>query len=164
MAKLWGKQGIPHKGWTLECVYDVREDGQSEDETSYETCMMCGHERIRYVHVVSHPDYGEKLLVGCQCAEKLADDYINPLRREKELRKKTSRRISFLKRTWKISAKGNEYLKIGNHYILIYKDRNTHKFTVKIDDKWGKKLFDAIEQAKVAAFKGVEYYKDKGEW
>lgn len=33
MANLWKQQGVPHKGWTLENVYDVREDGQSEDDT-----------------------------------------------------------------------------------------------------------------------------------
>ncbi len=39
MTNLWKQQGIPHKGWTLENVYEVREDGQWEDETTYETCM-----------------------------------------------------------------------------------------------------------------------------
>lgn len=164
MANLWKQQGIPHKGWTLENVYDVREDGQSEHETIYETCMMCGHEKIRYVHVVFHPDVAEELLVGCQCAEKLTDDYINPQRREKELRNKTSRRTNFLVRKWKISAKGNVYIKIDDHHILIREDNKTHKFIVKIDDKWGNKHFDSLEQAKIAAFKGIEYYKDKGVW
>lgn len=118
----------------MEYVYDVREDGQSEDEASYEICMMCGKERIRYVHVVSHPDYGEELLVGCQCAEKLTEDYINPKLKEKELRNKTNRRTNFFKRKWKISAKGNQYLNIDGHHILIMENRLTHKFIVKIDD------------------------------
>ena len=164
MTNLWKQQGIPHKGWTLVYVYDVREDGQSANETSYETCMMCGREKIRYVHVVSHPDYGDELLVGCQCAEKLTDDYINPQLREKELRNRNRQRSGFLKRKWKISAKGNEYLKIDNHHILILEDSKTHKFSVKIDDNWGKKHFDTPEQAKTAAFKGIEYYKNRGEW
>lgn len=64
MGNLWKQQGIPLKGWTLENVYDVRGDGQSEDETTYESCMMCGHEKIRYVHVISHLDFGGELLVG----------------------------------------------------------------------------------------------------
>ncbi len=164
MGNLWKQQGIPHKGWTLENVYDVRDDGQSEDETSYESCMMCGHEKIRYVHVVSHPDYGEELLVGCQCAEKLTGDYENPQRREKELKNRTTRRTNFLKRTWKISAKGNEYINVDNHNIIIKEDSTTHKFTVKIDDTWGKKHFDTSELAKIAAFKGIEYFKEKGDW
>ncbi len=164
MSNLWKQQDIPHKGWTLEYVYDVREDGQSEDEASYEICMMCGKERIRYVHVVSHPDYGEELLVGCQCAEKLTEDYINPKLKEKELRNKTNRRTNFFKRKWKISAKGNQYLNIDGHHILIMENRLTHKFIVKIDDNWGHKYFDTPEQAKTAAFKGIEFYKEKGKW
>ncbi len=95
---------------------------------------------------------------------KLTDDYINPQRREKELRNKTKRRISFIKRSWKISAKWNEYLKINNHHILINENSKTYKFTVKIDDNWDKRHFDTPEQAKAAAFKGIEYYKDNGVW
>jgi hypothetical protein len=79
--------------------------------------------------------------VGCQCAEKLTGDYENPQRREKELKNRTTRRTNFLKRTWKISAKGNEYINVDNHNILIKEDSTTHKFTVKIDDTWGKKAF-----------------------
>jgi len=63
-----------------------------------------------------------------------------------------------------ISAKGNEYLNIDDHHILINEDAKTHKFTVEIDDNWGKKHFETPEQAKAAAFKGIEYYKEKGEW
>ncbi len=67
----------------------------------------------RDVHVVFHPDMGEELLVGCNCSEKLTDDYENPQRREKELRNKTNRRTHFLKRKWRISAKWN-YKNIKN--------------------------------------------------
>lgn len=31
MANFWKQHGIPHKGWTLVDVIDVREDGQSEN-------------------------------------------------------------------------------------------------------------------------------------
>lgn len=164
MDNYWKRQGVPHKGWTLERVYDVRENGQSEEETTYEICMMCGHEKIRYVHVVTHHDHSNKLLVGCQCAERLTEDYINPQRIEKELRNKYSRLIRFIKRPWKISDKGNEYLNIGDHHILIREDKQSHIFTVKIDDIWGQKQFKTSEQAKTAAFKGIEYYKAKDEW
>jgi hypothetical protein len=40
MANLWNTSGIPHKGWTLMSVIDIREYGQSADETDYEVCMM----------------------------------------------------------------------------------------------------------------------------
>lgn len=49
MTNYWKKSGIPHKGWILKYVIGVRQDGESEDETDYKTCMMCGNEKIRYV-------------------------------------------------------------------------------------------------------------------
>jgi hypothetical protein len=37
MSNYWNIPGVPHKGWTLEYVYDIRDGGQSIDETEYET-------------------------------------------------------------------------------------------------------------------------------
>src|SRR5437868_6246740 len=82
MSNYWNIEGMPHKGWVLKDVFDVREDGQAVDETEYETCMMCNNERIRYVHVVTHPDVAEEFKVGCVCAEKMTNDYVNPKRIE----------------------------------------------------------------------------------
>lgn len=58
MANYWKLEGIPHKGWTYVDIIDVREDGRYEWETEYETCMMCGNEKIRYVHIVEHKEVG----------------------------------------------------------------------------------------------------------
>jgi hypothetical protein len=146
MANYWKQQGIPHKGWTLVDVIDVREDGQAEWETDYETCMMCGNEKIRYVHIVEHAEVGEEFRVGCTCAEKMTNDYLNPQRRERELRN------------------GNYFLNIEEHHLLIYRDKKTNKYKVKIGETFGKKTFDTLEKAKIAAFNGMEYLKDKGEW
>ncbi len=164
MSNLWKTEGVPHKGWTLEYVYDVREDGRSVDETEYETCMMCNNERIRYVHVVSHPEVDSELRVGCTCAERLTEDYVNPRQRERELRNKASRRENWRSREWKVNAKGNYYLKIDDHFLLIYRDKTTLKYKCKIDEYWGKKVYGILDDAKNAAFDGVEYFKDKGEW
>lgn len=78
MADFWRQQGVPHKGWTLVDVSDVREDGQSEWETDYETCMRCGNEKIRYVHILEHCDVNEEFRVGCTCAEKMTIKQIFP--------------------------------------------------------------------------------------
>ena len=51
-----------------------------------------------------------------------------------------------------------------NHHLLIFKDRYSGKFKIKIDDLYGKKTYDEIENAKIAAFKNVEYLKEKGKW
>lgn len=107
MANLWKIEDIPHKGWELEDVIDIKNDGQSE----YETCMMCRNEKIRYVHVVSHPDVEGSFRVGCVCAEKMKNDYVNPKLREKQLRNKANRRRSWIDKSWNISKNGNYYLK-----------------------------------------------------
>lgn len=164
MANYWKQQGIPHKGWTLVDVIDVREDGQAEWETDYETCMMCGNEKIRYVHIVEHAEVGEEFRVGCTCAEKMTNDYLNPERRERELRNRANRRINWTKKDWKRSKNGNHFLNIEEHHLLIYRDKKTTKYKVKIGETFGKKTFDTLEKAKIAAFNGMEYLKDKGEW
>ena len=164
MANLWKQSGIPHRGWSLLDVIDVREDGQREDETDYETCMMCGNEKIRYVHIVEHTEIDEEFRVGCMCAEKMTNDYVNPAKREKDLRNKASRRKNWSRKNWQLSKKGNLYLKIEGHLLVIFTDKKKGKFKVMIDETTGVKSFDTIDQAKIAAFNGVEYFKESGDW
>ena len=66
-VNLWDQPDVPHKGWIFLDVIDT--------ETAEATCEMCGNERIRYVHMMAHADYPERLSVGCVCAEKMSDDY-----------------------------------------------------------------------------------------
>lgn len=164
MVNHWKGQGIPHKGWTLVDVIDIREEGQSELDTNYETCMMCGNEKIRYVHIVIHPEVTEEFTVGCTCAEKMTNDYINPERRERELRNRANRRVNWRKKDWKISRNGNYFLNIEERHLLIYQDKKSNKYKVKIGERFGKKTFDTLEKAKIAAFNGMEYLKEKGKW
>lgn len=164
MANYWRQEGIPHKGWTLVDVIDVREDGRPESETDYETCMMCGNEKIRYVHIVEHPEVDEDFRVGCTCAQNMTDDYVNPQERERELRNRASRRVNWIKKKWKTSKNGNLFLNIEDKHLLIYKDKKTNKYKVKIGETFGRKAFDNLRAAKMAAFNGMEYLKEQGEW
>jgi len=164
VANYWKQQGIPHRGWALIDVIDVREDGQEEWETDYETCMMCGNEKIRYVHIVEHPDITEEFRVGCTCAEKMTNDYVNPEKREKGLRNRATRRVNWTRKQWKISRNGNYYLNVDDRHLLIYRDEKTKKYRVKIKDTFEKKAFDTLEEAKIAVFNGMEYLKEHNKW
>lgn len=164
MSNYWNIPGVPHKGWSLDDVIDVRNEGQSEWETDYESCMMCGNEKIRYVHIVSHPEVEEDFRVGCVCAEKMTNDYLNPGRLEKELRNRANRRTSWMNKDWKFSKSGNRYLKIDGKIIVILTDKRTNKFKVSIDSIFGKKSFVNLKDAKIAAFNGIEYLKEHGQW
>ena len=73
-GKRWDQPGVPHKGWHCVDVVDLRADGESADETDYATCQMCGNEKIRYVHIMEHPELDENFDVGCVCAEKMSGD------------------------------------------------------------------------------------------
>lgn len=161
MSNFWKLPGVPHKGWTLITVIDIREDGQPEWDTDYETCMMCGNEKIRYVHVLEHKEVDDEFRVGCVCAEKMTNDYINPRQRENELRNRSNRRKTWIKRKWKLSKNGNLYLTVDERHIVIYREKKSNKYKVKIGNVFGKKQFDSLEEAKVAAFNGVEYYRSK---
>jgi hypothetical protein len=160
----WNQSGIPHKGWTLKDVIDVREDGQEEWETDYETCVMCGNEKIRYVHIVTHPEIQDEFRVGCICAEKMTNDYVNPRDRERELRNRTNRRTNWKNKQWKRSKNGNYFLTVQEHHLLIYRDKKTNKYKIKIGDTFGVKSFEDLSKAKIAVFNGIEYFKKRGEW
>ena len=72
----WNKPGLPHKGWTCVDVIDLAEGIDETESIPYEQCEMCGNEKIRYAHVMSHPDYPDEIYVGCVCAEKMTGDYV----------------------------------------------------------------------------------------
>lgn len=164
MSNHWKQSGVPHKGWTLVDVIDVREEGLDEWETDYETCMMCGNEKIRYVHIVSHDDLDEEFRVGCVCAEKMTSDYVNPKLREKQLRSKATRRTTWANKKWKVSKRGNPYLKKDDHILTIFKDKASGKYKCKIDDRFGSKSYTSLTLAKVGLFNKVEEMKEKGKW
>jgi len=164
MSNHWKQQGIPHKGWTLIDVIDVREDGTEEWETDYESCMMCGNEKIRFVHVVTHKEVNEEFRVGCVCAEKMTNDYFNPKEREKELRSRATRRVTWANKKWKVSKKGNPYLKKDEHILTVFKDKVSGKYKCKIDERFGTVTYDSLHLAKVGLFNKVEEMKSKGKW
>lgn len=164
MGNYWNISGVPHKGWNLIDVIDVREDGQSEDETNYETCMMCGNEKIRFVHILEHSEVAEEFRVGCICAEKMTSDYSAPRRLETNLRNRGSRRSNWINKVWKFSKNGNQYLNKDDHYLLIYRDKKSRKYKCAVDDKWGRLQFDNLTQAKAAVFNVIEILKERGDW
>jgi hypothetical protein len=73
----WSEAGYPHKGYTEVNVIDT---GELSEE-----CEFCGT-GIRYVHVLSHPDYDTEFSVGVSCAEALTNDYVNPKNQERKLK------------------------------------------------------------------------------
>ncbi|MBD2180042.1 hypothetical protein H6S82_12640 [Planktothrix sp. FACHB-1355] len=153
MTGLWSQPEIPHKGWRCITVIDVREDGSSPEETDYATCEMCGNERIRFVHILEHDDFDGQLEVGCVCAEKLSDDYINPRLQENKLKNKAARKAKWLTRKWRISDKGNHFLNIDGYNLGVFPNKfNPGHWKYRIGSKFSKSSFLSIKEAKLALF------------
>jgi len=164
MTNFWNVPGVPHKGWTLVDVIDLAADGASYWNGEYETCMMCGKENIRYIHLVNHSNVSEEYRVGCICAEKMTDDYETPRRLETILRSRASRRSEWVNANWKVSKKGNTYLKKNGHVLTIFKDKKTNKFKCIVDDTFGTVLHPTIADAQMALFIKMEEMKENGTW
>ncbi|MEI7038226.1 hypothetical protein [Fulvimonas yonginensis] len=150
-ANRWDTAGVPHKGWTCVDVIDLRADGEPADETDYATCQMCGNEKIRYVHVMAHPALDEHLEVGCVCAEKMSDDYEGPKRREATLRNRAVRRARWLRRKWRVSAKGNSFLNLEGYNLVVYPTK-AGSWGYKIGGRFGGRTYPTSSEAKLALF------------
>lgn len=158
----WNKEGIPHKGWKCIDVIDLAEYSEPGGEIQYEQCEMCGNERIRFAHIMKHPKLHDELHVGCVCAEKMTEDYVNPRRCENELRNRASRRRNFNKVQWRYNPEKETYSKkYKGEYITIMRSRY---------DNWGiffagQRIWDfegnkirSFEEAENTAFKIFEKY------
>lgn len=72
---IWNKKGLPHKGWRIVDVSDLR-DPQVGNVSRYATCQMCGRRGIRYLYVMVHADITSALAVGRVCAEAMSRMYL----------------------------------------------------------------------------------------
>jgi hypothetical protein len=116
--KLWIEPGFPHKGWTAENVIDLNQD-EGIDFENYESCQACGRERIRFVHVLRHPEYTSPIRAGCVCAEKLTADHINPRGKEADLRNLAKRRVKFLNHGWKTHFDGRIWKSMKGYHVGV---------------------------------------------
>ncbi len=146
----WDIPGVPHKGWMLVGFEDIK-DNPSAD---YETCEMCGNEKIRFVHILAHPEYDGVMRVGCICAEKMTDDYITHREHENYMRKRAERRKNFIKQQWYRNQNGNYVLNYKGDRITAIERNGTFGFV--FHNKWiwtykGQRIRD-LDTLKLAAF------------
>lgn len=106
LKTVWDKKGIPRKGWELLEVIDT---GSADS-----TCSMCGNNSVRYLHSIRHDTFVGELRVGCVCAEKLTDDYVNPRKQERALRNAAAKKIRDRNRAEKIEERRKKKLKEAN--------------------------------------------------
>lgn len=145
---LWSKEGVPHKGWTCTGIEDLG--------APHQQCEMCESSMIRFVHYMTHPNYFTELSVGCVCAGHMELDRKAAEVRETSMRNRASKRKRWLTRNWKISKKGNPYLKSDGFIISIYKigtGWGCYIEDIKTNEKqFSRKPLESIEEAKLSSF------------
>lgn len=148
---LWKRTDVPHDGWSCVGVEDLG--------APVGICEMCGYQIIRYAHHMEHPRY-HSLICGCVCAGKMEGNIEEAKRREAEFKNMQARRINFFKRKWRRSKKGNDYLKIDDHVIVIYNIKTGNQWKYSIDNEFSKAAYNSRERAMSAAFEKLELIRN----
>lgn len=145
----WSKPGVPHKGWT--CV-DIEDLGEPSI-----TCEMCETSEVRYVHHMEHPQYPEVLQAGCVCAGHMEQDLSASQAREAGMKSRAAKRKRWTSRKWKVSAKGNQYIKADGYQVTVYPRGGAWACTVSNllnanDVRHSRRNFRTQDEAKLAGF------------
>lgn len=140
--ELWNKKGVPHKDWI--CV-DCEDLGEPEGE-----CFMCGRNDVRYLHHMQHEDYEGTIAVGCVCASKMEQNSKAARKREQAMQNLGKRRKTFLRRSWRVSERGNEYLNIKGVNVGVFRSGPGFKF--RIEGQFSATSYADSNQAKLALF------------
>lgn len=147
---LWKRDDVPKDGWTCEDVTDLG--------APVGVCEMCGHQIIRYVHHMTHPNY-RSLDVGCICAGKMEGNIENAKQREQNLKNRQARKESFAKRKWKISKNNNRYIKIRDHLIVLYYNQKYDNWKYSLDNAFCPEVYKTREEVVDAVFEALELLK-----
>jgi hypothetical protein len=126
------------------------------------TCEACGYEPIRYVHRITHDQYPVELLVGCVCAENLTGDYVTPRASERRLKNRAARRAAWPGRRWRISAKGNSWLKHQGMLVTVFRNRRGPGWCASVGGKFLSGTFDTERAAKLATFDEINFERKVG--
>lgn len=145
---LWNFPGVPQKGWSNV--------GIDDEGFALAKCEMCGFEEVRYVHVMQHDGYPNRLRVGCVCAERMSEGY-NARERQAEMVNRAARRERWLSRGWRLSQKGNHYLRLGGRFLTVFPDKYRRgKWRYSIDKAFSPDSYDSADAAKLALFDEYE--------
>jgi hypothetical protein len=153
----WRQRGVPHKGWQCVEIEDLEEPCH--------VCEMCEVQIVRYVHTMVHPDY-ETLEVGCICAGYMEQDLIGARQREAHFKQRLSRRMNWLRRTWRISHSGNEFINTQDGFnVVVFQNGET--WGARFLDKqtgyvrFAQRAYANADAAKLATFDAIARYKTR---
>ena len=68
---------------------------------------------------------------------------------------------NWLNREWKLSKISNLYLVHGNLVFVIFKNPHGGGWKLKVNDTFGKYVYDTLKDVKIRAFEVMEHYYKK---
>ncbi len=145
---LWKRDDVPHEGWECTGIVDLGEP--------VGTCRMCGHQIIRYVHIMRHPQYHRTIGAGCVCAGRMEGNPEGARERENAFKNRQKRLETFMALPRKRSRNGNEYVKYHGEIITLLADkfrkgqwktafRNQYSASFATKEEALRALFDTID-------------------
>ena len=112
---LWKRDDVPHEGWECTGIVDLG--------APVGICRMCGHQIIRYVHIMRHPAYPRTIGAGCICAGRMEGNVEAARERENAFKNRQNRLETFLALPRKRSRGGHEYIKYKGEIITLLEDK-----------------------------------------
>ena len=144
----WSKRGVPHLGWQCVEIEDLGEPSL--------TCEMCESQEIRYVHHMHHEDYPDVLACGCVCAGYMEGNLAAAKGRDGVMQSRAAKRKRWRSRSWKVSRKGNDWIKADGYIVTIFRRGIAWAASVKAEDEsfdqFIRRSYRTPEAAKLAAF------------
>ena len=141
---LWKRDDVPHSGWYCTGMIDLG--------APVGVCRMCGHQIIRYVHVMKHDNFYRTIGAGCVCAAKMEGEGSIARKRESEFKKRSSRKATFLKAKLRQSRAGNEYVRYKGNIITVMQDKfNKGNYVSVVNDKFSRS-YPTKQEALLEAF------------
>lgn len=138
---LW-HSNLPRKGWIETDVIDTQNYGLV-------CCEFCGT-KLRYVHEINHPELAQKYNAGCDCAEKLTDDYVGPKTSEDRLRKRAGKKLRWIKSPKWVLIDYDWHR--TDRKVVIFKTECGSAWKLIIGGRQGKIHYPTLIAAKIAAF------------
>lgn len=147
--------GAPHSGWICEDV-EIMKDATF-------TCDLCGYDRIKYVHIMIHPQWNGEFRVGCVCDGTMSGNMLAAQERDDAAKRKESRKRAFLKKQWVEHQAGFMVLPKTRRTITAetdsFRGREFYKVIVGGEPYqwWENRRIETLEAAKAVVFEVLEY-------
>jgi hypothetical protein len=158
MTGKWDRPDVPKHGWVCVGIDDLEEPSA--------ICEMCETQEIRYVHTMKHRHYPDTLDCGCICAGQMEGNIGAARERETAVRNRAGRKARWLKRRWRISERGNAFIKADGYLMVVYRRGDHWGFRIQNTDTddgfMSRRPLDSEDAAKLRAFDAMCWMQDHG--